>query len=205
MNRHTWRHALLTTLLIAGLGTALAQDEEDNKPVVYDIELKPDTRMDGGVSAFLQGGTDETGTRFQVKESQLMQPVSVGVYTRTPNEHLRLRVVKDDWSKPVRDVTTENGRVDLNFRTYDGFKLWVTADTPTEYQLVVWMGEEQVPQLPAVAVPASEYREPATAAAAASSPAAGHSFSTLELALIGMLALLFIGGGAFFLGRRKSS
>ncbi|MDP3856603.1 MAG: hypothetical protein Q8Q73_02460 [Stagnimonas sp.] len=202
MKALSWRTPLL--MLLLALGTAQAEEETGN-PDVFGIELQADDRIKGGESAFLQGETDAKGVRFAVAETQLMQPISVGVYTRTPQQKLRLRIVKDDWDKPVRDVVTKGGQVDLHFRTYDGFKLEVSADERTEYQLVVWRGEEVIPQLPAVAVPASKYREPAAAGAASSEASnSGHSFSTLELALIGLLLLIGVGGGAYLVGRRKS-
>lgn len=180
---------------------------DDDATIAYEIELQDDARMPGGRAAFLEGEADADGTRFFVPGTELMQPISVGAYTRTPSESLRLEVLKDDWSKPIRDVVTENGRADVHFRTYDGFRLRVSADQPTDYQLVVWVGNEQTPRLPPVTVPASAYVEPAAAptaagAAAGSATDGGNASSPLLLILIGVAAVLLIGGGAYLLGRR---
>lgn len=207
MKRHANSLAALlfaATLSAGAVGPAFADD-----PVrtIYDIELQADARIHGGKSAFLQGTATPYGHQFQVQGTELDQPIAVGLYTRDPSHPLKLRVVKDSFKEPVREEQTDaDGRIDLHFRTYDGFKLWVAAEQPTDYQLVVWMGDERpaaAPPPPAV-VPASEYVEPPTSARA---PAAGmgDGWSKREMGLAIVLGLvLLIGGGMLFLRRKPA-
>jgi hypothetical protein len=205
MNPFVRKSVATLFLLLASYGSlALAGD-----PVrtVYDIELEPDARIEGGKSAFLQGTATAYGHQFQVLDTQLDQPISVGLYTRDPAHPLYLRVVKDDFTAPVRELQTDaNGRIDLHFRTYDGFKLWVAASEPTDYQLVVWAGDEQVVAAPPAVVPASEYVEPpAVKGVAPRAEVSTGSWSGREIGLAAILGLvLLLGGGMLFLRRKPA-
>lgn len=177
--------------------------QEQTTRTVYDIELKSDAKIADTRSAHLKGTATPYGDQYQVLGTQLLEPISVGLYTREPNQKIYLRVVKDDWSKPVQELSTnENGRIDLHFRTYDGFKLWVSADEPTDYQLVVMVGkEEQLEPAPAV-VPASEYVAPDGSKGV--SVSGGFPWLKIALGLFCLFGLVVIAGVVFFM-RRKSA
>lgn len=215
MKPYRWKPWAATALALYALGFAAsfdahAQDESEER-VIYRIEPAADERIPEGKSSFLQGETDAEGTRFLVEGTGILQPIAVGVYTKNPDSKLRVRVVKDSFDKPERDAATDGeGRAEFKFRTFDSFKLWITADEPTEYQLVVWIGDEIALPIPSVAVPASEFREPAGGAtpAGASAPASaggGVSLSYLELGLIATLLLVVVGFALFIVSRRKAS
>ena len=193
----------LALMAMAHSGPARADD-----PVrtIYNIELEPDARIQGGKSAFLQGTATPYGHQFQVLGTELDQPISVGLYTRDPSHPLKLRIVKDSFKEPVREVQTDaKGRIDLHFRTYDGFKMWVAATEPTDYQLVVWVGDEQVAAPPPAVVPASEYVATPANAAGDTMAAAGSKtgFSKLEIGLAAALGLVLLIAGGMFILRRK--
>lgn len=212
-----WRACLLVALCSIVMAPQVrAQDEEakENRPVMQ-IEIAPDSRMPGGKSAFLQGEADTTDQRFIVQDTEVMQPISVGVYTREPGDDVRVRIVKDDWDKPEREANTGgSGKAELYFRTFDNFKIAVNAETPTEYQLVVWVGDEIEMTPPAIAVPASDYVEPATSAdggRAAGSRANsrekndGVSLSYLEIGLLALLLIIGVAFAAVKLSRRQEN
>ncbi len=188
-------------LLAVASAQVRAQEEAVEEQPVTVVEVKPDERIPEGKSAFYQGETDEAGHRFAVGDVDLTQPVAITVLTRNPDDRVRVRVVKTDWDAPDRDETSgADKRVDFRFRTFDQFKLWVTADQPTEYQLVVWVGEPELAGAPAIAVPASHFVEPAGSAATRNdatgvSPVGAMSFSMLKVGLLLALVLL----GAVFL------
>ncbi|MEO6154428.1 MAG: hypothetical protein ABIP16_01715 [Thermomonas sp.] len=174
------------------------------------VEVKPDARMPGGKSAFLQGETDGADQWFMVSVTDLTQPISVGVYTRDPNEKVRVRIVKDDWDKPEREADTSgSGKAEFYFRTFDNFKIGVDADTPTAYQLVVWVGDEPQIAPPDIAVPASEYVEPADAlvgrVAGREGKGDGISLSYLEMGLLALLLIIVAGFVAVKLSRRTKN
>lgn len=215
MNRiRLLRVIFLALLATTPLLTATAQDNSEEGPSVYPVELKEDSQLEGGESAFLQGEADIDGHRFTVPESQVLQPISVWAFSKDPTKTVRLRVVKDSWEQPERDIDTGNPRgiAEVHFRTYDGFKLWVTAEEPTSYVLIVWKGEEIELPIAPLAMPMSQYRESNAAAnadgALPASEAAGKkgfALSYLEAALAVLLLLLGAGFTAYVLMRRKTS
>jgi hypothetical protein len=205
---------IIAALLFGVLGANAIAQEESEAPPVQTIELQADDRVPDGKAAFLQGETDSAGRRFLVEATEVMQPITVAVYTQKPEDDVRVQIVKGDWDKPVREARTGDTRIaEHNFRTFDGFNIRVDADKPTEYQLVVWVGNELAIPAPSIAVPASEYVEPAAASGQAvaqseDKPAAssggGVSLSYLELALI--IALVAVAAIlAVVLLRRKKS
>ena len=217
MSTHIACRALLAMLLAAISFVSHAQEESSEENTVYAIEVKPDDRIPEGRSAFLQGEADAKGQKLLLEGLYLDDPISISVFTEHPGEKVRVRLVKDSWDKPERDAETDDERrVDFQFRTFDGFKIWITADTPTPYQLVVWVGDKVQLPVPSIAVPASDYREGQGASspaapedasiatpAAPTAAKAGVSLSYLELGLIAALLLVVIAFGAFLLLRRK--
>lgn len=211
-----WRTCIAMALLFAVQAPQVhAQDEEAEESPVLQIDVEPDARMPGGKSAFLRGETERTAQWFMVEGTDVLQPISVGVYTRDPDDRVRVRIVKDDWEKPEREASTAgSGKAEMYFRTFDNFKIGVDAETPTEYQLVVWVGDEVQMTPPAIAVPASEYVEPATNAegervvGASANPqkkAGGVSLSYLEIALMALLLAIGVGFAAVKLSRRNKN
>jgi len=204
---------MVSLLFAVASANTRAQEEDNAEPQFVQLDLKPDERMPPGKAAFMQGEADQLGHRFLVEGTELSQPISVSVLTQYPEDKVRVRVVKDDWDAPERDEETgANKRVEFTFRTFEGFKLWITAEKPTEYQLVVWIGDPVEAPLPSIAVPASKFVEGQSAAPKPGDdePAANVgtqpgkiSLSTLELGLI--VTLLLLGGAfaAFLLMRRK--
>ncbi|QNN45339.1 hypothetical protein H9L17_08830 [Thermomonas brevis] len=194
---------LLAALWLAAAAPSIAQaGDGDQVRTVYDIELKEDVRIATGKSAFLKGTATPYGHQFQVEGIALDQPISVGLYAVDPARPLRIRVVKDSFGEPVREVQTDaQGRAELYFRTYDGFKLWVSAAEPSDYQLVVWLGEKIVaPPPPPAAIPASEY-----AADPANAGATGTRRPLWKHGLGAALLLVLVASAAFFLRRNRSS
>lgn len=190
---------VLAAAWLSPAAPATAQDD-DQVRTVYDIELKQDPRIATGRSAFLKGTATPYGHQFQVEGTALDEPISVGLYAADPSRPLRMRVVKDSFGEPVREVQTDaDGRAEVNFRTYDGFKLWVSAPEPTDYQLVVWVGDEIVETPPAAAIPASEY-----AADPANAGAAGMHRPLWKYAAGAILLLVLAAAVVFVLRRRKS-
>ncbi|MEO6104147.1 MAG: hypothetical protein ABIP44_10985 [Pseudoxanthomonas sp.] len=212
MSRPWLRVALLACLSFTGVGAA-AQDvpASEEGPTLFGVELQPTDDFPNGKAQYLQARANPTGQQYKVDDIGLDQPILVSVLTRDPADVVRVRLTKISFDEPDRDaMTTGATRLDFGFRTFDGFKIWVTADKPTEYQLIVWAGDPIVEALPPLAIPASKYVEPTAAsgspAAATGNPAAGGiTFSRLELALGGMLLLLIVGVLAFFIRRKPSA
>jgi len=166
------------------------------------IEVKPDERTPHGKSAFIHGETDAIGDKFLVEGLDVMQPVYVGVYTKNPEDKIHVRLAKDDLDKVEQEGNTAGtGKAEFKFRTYESFKIGIDAEKDTEYQIMVWVGDEMPLEQPPVAVPASEYVEPENKTGAGGK-SGGVSFSYLELGLIA-LVLLLVGIVAVFMFRKN--
>lgn len=195
--------------LLFSSSTAIAQDDaEPEERSLMQIEVKADDRIPEGKSAFIQGQADNLGDKYLVEGIEATQPIHVGVFTQDTKDNVRVRIIKDDWEKAEQEKSTNGtSKAEFKFRTFDNFKIWVTADEETPYQLMVWIGDELEVSQPSIAVPASEYVEPkdnGTSNKNNANPSGGVSFSYLELGLIGVVLLLLIGFGIIFL-RKKTN
>jgi len=166
------------------------------------IEVKPDERTPHGKSAFIHGETDAIGDKFLVEGLDVMQPVYVGVYTKNASDKINVRIAKDDLDEVEQEGNTEGtGKAEFKFRTYESFKIGIDAEKDTEYQIMVWVGDEMPLEQPPIAVPASEYVEPENKTGSDGKSGAV-SFSFLELGLIGFVFVL-LGIVAVFVFRKK--
>jgi hypothetical protein len=190
---HFLRYVPLFTMLVFA-PAAHALDAAGDRPVTK-LELASDSRFPNAKVALMQGVADATGDRFELPNTDLMQPIAVDVYTRgAAAGAIRLRIGKGDWVNPRRDGSTDaSGRVGFRFRTYNGVKLWISAESSTPYQLIVWSGPPIELPPPPMAVPMSAYvqRHPQTAAAVASAATASTGMPT-SLVIGGVVALLLI-------------
>ncbi len=178
--------------LLACSAVLHAGDAPGDSPATT-LTLAEDPLIPQGKGVLMKGVADATGDRYELPDTDLLQPIAVFVYTRgAPAGAVRLRVGKGDWSKPSRDGTTDaSGRVVFRFRTYDGVKILVSADTPTPYQLFVWSDKALDFQPPPFSTPMSAYvvghpDAPKTASAASVST------SALSLVIGGVIALLLL-------------
>ncbi len=149
--------ALVLALLVL---PAAANAQEPPKQVTYPLPLRDMAGVDNGKMAVVQGKTGERGHRFMVDKLWMTNPVSVTLMAETDGDKVKLDLIKFPWDKPVRSTTTDRGSryVNEKFRTQGEFLIHVTSpveDTP--YQLVVWVGNEVVPELPPVVVDRETY------------------------------------------------
>ncbi len=203
LKHRNFRLGRILAILLAMLAcTVVAHADEAGDRPVTKLELAADARFSDGKVALMQGVADAIGYRFVLPDTDLMQPIAVDVYTRgAPAGAVRLRVGKGDWANPARDGTTDaSGRVGFRFRTYDGVKFWITADTPTPYQIIVWEGAPIDLQPPPLAVPMRVFvqRHPEAA------PSGFASISGSRIAIGGGIVLLLAFVAVMLFKRSKS-
>ncbi len=208
MTNRQWHYLFAAAaFFVCGLSTeARAQDSGEEKRPIYPVEFKDDPRFPGGKSAFIHGTADAIGYRFVVEGTELEEPIAVTVLTQNSGEAIKAVIVKDNWDAPEREASTaESGRADFRFRTYDGFKIGLSSDTPTDYQLIVWIGAPLPVEIPSIAVPASAFQGATPVSGDPPASRGGIALSWLELGL--MLAVLAMGGAfvALLVTRRKSN
>lgn len=174
------RAAALVALTLAAATPAMAE------VVVTDLDPQPVEGVPSGKMAIVEGTTDKEGDRFNVPGLSYFQPASVTLVADRNGDDIRLKLGKFDWNEDyMGGGTGRNGYYIARFNTQGDLLISVSADQPeTPYRLIVWTGEEQIPQFKPVLVPPSE---------------ADGDFPKWLLIGLGVLAAI---GAAFYLGRR---
>ena len=149
--------------LLAGVlvlaGGAAAQAEP---PQTIRLEPKPMEGLRSGKAVVVKGKAGPDGHRFVVEGVTAMMPVTVLLRPVNRGEDVRVRISKYGWNQPLREEGTDGDIATIKFRTEGEFQATVQADTPTDYRLLVWVGEESKPEMRPIVVKASEF-EPADA------------------------------------------
>jgi hypothetical protein len=184
-----WRWLLFATLAtFAACGVAAAQ-QDPGFPVTA-LELAPLeapytgtlARVDGQVAA---GEEDH----FTVANLSIFQPAAVHVVAMDPARPVTLRLGKVEWKENVGGGSTDaEGGFVAKFRTQGDLLLSVSAPNGGDYRLMVWAGPEAPPPMEPILVPADE--------------ADAMPWWRSKL-LLGVLAVLVVGGLGWLLGRRK--
>jgi hypothetical protein len=132
---------------------------QDNR--IYRLEPKVLTSVPGGKIAVVAGKATSKPYRFFLDNLNMLIPVSVVLIPETPGERVDIAIGKDGRQAPDRADDTRKGPVNFRFRTQGEFQIAVTAvDKPTDYRLVIWVGEEVKPDFAPIVVKRSEFREP---------------------------------------------
>lgn len=140
-----------------------------------------------GTMAMVEGTAGPEGDRFNVPGLSYFQPTSVTVVADRQGDDVRLKLGKFGWDEDFMGGSTRGEGYHISkFKTQGDLLISVIAEKPdTPYRLIVWTGEEQPPKFAPVLVPPSE---------------AGGGLT--KYLLIGLAALLAL-GGAFYLVRRR--
>ena len=191
----------LLFLLVLVLAPAQAQVPGKDQPaqVTYPLPLRDMAGVDNGKVGVVRGKTGSKGHRFIVDKLWMTNPVSVTLMAQADGDEVKLDLIKFPWDKPVRSATTERGTryVNEKFRTQGEFLLHVTSPVEnTPYQLVVWVGNEVVPEMPAVVVDRATYE--------ANLAAGKHASSKTWFVAAALGGLLVLAAIAILYRRRKS-
>lgn len=144
---------LLAGFLVLAGGVA-AQAEP---PRAIRLEPKPMEGLRSGKAVVVKGKAGPGGHRFVVEGVTAMMPVTVLLRPVNRGEDVRVRISKYGWNQPLREEGTDGDIATVKFRTEGEFQATVLADTPTDYRLLVWVGEESKPPMRPVVVKASEF------------------------------------------------
>ncbi len=147
--------ALLLAMALVPCGTAAAQ--EPPAPNIIKLEPKPMEGLRAGRAVVVKGKAGPEGHRFLVEGVTALMPVTVLLRPVERGGEVRVQVSKYAWNQPLREGGTDGDILSLKFRTEGEFQATVLADEPTEYRLLVWVGDEVKPELRPVVVKASEY------------------------------------------------
>ena len=147
--------AILLAFALVLAGGAAAQDPP--APNIIRLDPKPMEGLRAGRAVVVKGKAGPDGHRFLVEGVTALMPVTVLLRPVERGGEVRLQVSKYAWNQPLREGETDGDILTLKFRTEGEFQATVLADEPTEYRLLVWVGDEAKPELRPVVVKASEF------------------------------------------------
>lgn len=147
--------AFLLAFALVLAGGAAAQDPP--APNIIRLDPKPMEGLRAGRAVVVKGKAGPDGHRFLVEGVTALMPVTVLLRPVERGGEVRLQVSKYAWNQPLREGETDGDILTLKFRTEGEFQATVLADEPTEYRLLVWVGDEAKPELRPVVVKASEF------------------------------------------------
>ncbi len=163
-NRHHWQVLVFTlTVLLAGPFAAHAQPMEIQKidAPIDELALQPDPDL-GGRSGIFTGTTDETGQRYYVMKIDVMSPVSINVLADDPAKPVDVSLHRTVWDRPDEQSRTDaQGNYAFTGRIDDFVGIWLKAEEPSDYHLLVWVGDPVPVEVPPVIYNAGKPVEPA--------------------------------------------
>ena len=184
-----WGRCLLAAIALHASAPVLAQAQKADFEVT-EITMDPLPDPDAGHVA-MYDGVLAPGEQDHLILSNLsiFQPVKVIVTAKDPARPVSLRLGKFGWDEKEGGGTTDQrGGFSTQFRTQGDLLFSVAAPKGGDYTLTVWRGIEVPPPMEPVLVPPSE---------------ADTGLSTTAKLLIGLLALTALGGGDWFIRKRK--
>ncbi len=130
------------------------------KPKAYRLELKARPELPSGTIAMAEGTAAPAGVRFLAENLSILQPVTVTVLAKTPDQDLQVTLAKYRFDQSDRKGSTKGkGIYTTHLRTQGDLRIIVTAPRPTPFQLVVWAGKEvERPMKPVVVANARRVR-----------------------------------------------
>ncbi len=153
------RPAVLLVLAMALAPAAGHAQGVGSQIPVYRLDLRKVNDIPQGKAALVSGSAGPAPHRFFVENLHMLMPVAVTLRAVNADDVVNLKVVKGKWEEPLRAGSTTGGQqVHFRFRTQGEFQLQVDSDAAAApYKLMVWVGPDIEPQLPAVFVPRSEF------------------------------------------------
>jgi hypothetical protein len=180
--------ALVAASLLGAVATLPAVAQPRDEQVATDLSLvELDEPLHGAmamVDGRIEGGKPD---RYTVANLTMFQPVKVSLVAAS--EPLRLQFGKFDWKEDFGGGSTGNaGELVRSFKTQGDLLLTVNGDAGAGYRLIVWAGDEVVPEMQPVLVPPSD---------------AGGGIP--KLVWIGLALLVVLGLGWWLMRRRRSA
>jgi hypothetical protein len=185
----TARSVLAPFLLTASL-SALGDDP------AWKLDLKADPSLPNGRVAIVKGASRSEGEHFFIENAFVLQPVVVTLVAENPGDALKLVLGKDRWDENLREASTgPDGKAIMKLRTQGEVRMTVSGDGAKPYYLIAWVGDEVKPDLAPVVTPMSDYVKT-------------HPTSLFDNPALlwggGVLLVIALGGGLFFLGKRSA-
>ncbi len=167
----------------------------------YKLEPRAIPQIENGQVAMLEGSTDAEGDRYFVENLNIRQPVSVTLLTQNPDHDLRLILSKYNYDETEKEGSTRGKqRLTLETRTQGEMKIQVKSpEAERNYQLLLWVGDEVLPNMAPVIVSMEDYETGSSSDNASAFPGSPVLW-VIAILLGGIMALL---GAMVFRGKKQ--
>ena len=130
-------------------------------PSVYKLELKSAPEVKHGKVAVVEGVAWPSGQKMALSDLSVLQPVEVTLFVPNVEDDVRLELSKFILDEPARTGSTKGkASVNFKFRTQGDLQIRVVSpDGPNGYRLLVWVGDEVTPEMPAPFISMDTYQK----------------------------------------------
>lgn len=150
------QYVVLTGVVLGSVRLAAAEDIP-----AYKLQLQTDPKFPGK-HRIIEGHAGVLPDRFWVEGLGVLTPVAVTIIAKNPGDEITVALGQDRWDEPVTKIATtkDTPQVTKKLRTQGDLEISVTAASEDkQYWLIVWVGDEIVPELAPVTVPMSKYKK----------------------------------------------
>lgn len=138
----------LAMLLSVGQPRADLLEASETDAPMQKLELAPDPEL-GGQSVLVTGTADPIGQRYQVTKVDVMSPIVVKVLADDIAKPIQVSLHRVIWqAEDATGTTGPEGVFDFTGRIDDEFGIWLRADEPSAYHLLVWIGDPVPVEVP---------------------------------------------------------
>ena len=139
-------------LLIGSAFAASAQPMElqQSDAPLEELKLAPDDEL-GGRSALVQGTADALGVRYYALKIDVMSPTVIRVFADDPAMPVKVSLHRHLWDKPDAEAETDSeGNYEFTGRLDDTIGIWLKAEEPSAFHLMVWTGDPVPVEVPPI-------------------------------------------------------
>ncbi len=115
-----------------------------------ELTLEPDTDL-GGRLAVVQGTADAEGRRYYAVNIRVMSPTVIAVFADDPARPIEVSLHRSVWNRPEASGTTDaEGNYEFTGRLESTVGIWLKAEQPSDYHLMLWVGEPVPVEVPPI-------------------------------------------------------
>jgi hypothetical protein len=176
---------------------------------VFNLQLVSAPEVKHGKVAIVEGVAGPSGQKLALGDLSVLQPVEVSIFTPGVDDDVRIELSKFILDRPARSGSTKGtASASFKFRTQGDLQIKVVSpDGPNVYRLLVWVGDEVTPEMPApfITMEAYQKRTGTVVGGAAGAAAAASGGNSLVLWMIaGALGLIVALLAVLVLRRNKA-
>jgi len=167
-----WRRVAAGALAAVAAAAFAAAQDAPTSPIGKDthvLQFVSAPEVKHGKIAIVEGVVGAAGEKLAVADLSVLQPVEVTLFAPEASDDVRIELSKFILDAPALTGTTKGeGSCTFKFRTQGDLQISLASPAgPNVYRLLVWVGDEASPLLPAAFVPMDEWKKQQASSSAA--------------------------------------